>query len=236
MRSRSYAWIVAFVVAALTGGTAYLLAVTFKSQTVVGLSTIVALIVGGATLGSPILSRIRSSYRRRQLNVRTGTSRMDEADDNYKDDSKLLDPSQYRSAEEYRLALYRRQGHQAENEISAYLPANPRRAKRLINHQRLYARIAEDRGVFGGEPELTHLHLAKWVLIIEEWPRLGAALTLDPSWIEILEESSTLGTLRESIDAIAPGVGVTDELLRVLHGEIRLSPIFVRLVRFGAPK
>ena len=61
----------------------------------------------------------------------------------------------------------------AETEMAPYLPANLRRAKRLINHQRLYALIGEQRGIFGGDPELTHRHLAQWVLIVEHWPWLG---------------------------------------------------------------
>jgi hypothetical protein len=90
-------------------------------------------------------------------------------------------------AEDLRLKEYKTKRDAAEYELRPYLPANPRGAKRLINHERLYAQIAEDRGIFGGSPELTYRHLAKWVLIVEHWPRLAAALTREPGKIEALE-------------------------------------------------
>ncbi len=176
---------------------------------------------------------IRSRVRRRGLSARTSTVASD-LDFNEDKESSQLASGPYRSSEEYRLALYRKQSNEAENELVKYLPSNPRRAKQLINHQRLYARIAEDRKVFGGKPELTHHHLAKWVLIVEEWPRLGAVLTHDPSKMSALEESSTLDGLQKSIDNSAPGIRATDELLQILHNEITISPILARLVRFEA--
>jgi hypothetical protein len=138
------------------------------------------------------------------------------------------------SAEDLRLAEYSIQRDQAEKEIAAYLPDNPRRAKRLINHERLYARIAEDRGIFGGSPELSHRHLAKWVLIIEAWPRLGAALTRDPSQMEALELTSDIQELQSALAFI--GMQPTEQLFKVLHEGVRLSPILERLVRFDPAK
>ena len=134
------------------------------------------------------------------------------------------------SAEDLRVADYDKQRDQAEKEIAVYLPDNPRRAKRLINHERLYARIAEDRGVFGGTPELTHRHLAKWVLIIEAWPRLGAALARDPAQIDTLELTSDIQELQSGLASI--GIQATEQLFNILHEGVRLSPVLQRLVRF----
>lgn len=120
----------------------------------------------------------------------------------------------------------------AENEFTAYLPPNLRFAKRLINHQRLYWLIGKYRNIFGGEPELTHRHLVKWVLIIENWPRLGAALTNHPAMITDLEHASDVAQLKEALARVAPGVKAGGELLEVLRHEPSLSPVLARLVRF----
>jgi hypothetical protein len=133
-----------------------------------------------------------------------------------------------------RLAEYDSSRKEAENEIAEFLPANLRRAKRLINHLRLYALMAEYRGIFGGDPELTRRHLAKWVLIVEHWPRLGAALTRDSAMIAALEQASDVLQLQQALDAFAPGVRASVELLQVLEYGTSLSPVLARLVRFEA--
>jgi hypothetical protein len=121
---------------------------------------------------------------------------------------------------------------EAERELGPYLPANLRGAKRLINHERLYVQIAEDRGIFGGDPKLTYRHLAKWVLIIEHWPRLGAALTRDPDKMEALESCTDIETLQQRLNLVDPNSRATDELLKVLSKAVPLSPILGRLVQF----
>ena len=136
------------------------------------------------------------------------------------------------TAEDLRLAEYTTKRDEAERELGPYLPANPRGAKRLINHERLYVQMAEDRGIFGGDPELTYRHLAKWVLIIVHWPRLGAALTRDPDKIEALESCTDIETLQQRLSLVNPNTRATDELLRVLSKAVPLSPILGRLVRF----
>jgi hypothetical protein len=133
-----------------------------------------------------------------------------------------------------RLKEYTQLRSEAENEIAKYLPTNPRRAKRLINHQRLYALIAEDRRIFGGSPELTHRHLAKWILLVENWPRLGSALTRDPSKIMAIEQSPTLRDLQEELDDVTSGVRASKELHQLLREGPSLSPVLARLVRFEA--
>lgn len=122
----------------------------------------------------------------------------------------------------------------AERRLAPYLPANPRRAKRLINHERLYRQIGESCGIFGGAPQLTYDHMARWALIVEEWPRLAAALTRDPSIIEELERAVDIGRLQEKLAAQVPGVRATTELFDLLCGNegVRLSPVLARLVRF----
>jgi len=145
-------------------------------------------------------------------------------------DARLFPPEF--TAEELRLKEYSARREEAEQELMSFLPVNPRRAKRLVNHERLYALIAEDRGIFGGDPELTHRHLAKWVLIVEGWPRLGAALTRNPDGIAALERSGTLSELQAAIDTMVPMVRASDELLQVLHESVPLSPVLARLVRF----
>jgi hypothetical protein len=112
------------------------------------------------------------------------------------------------------------------------LPANPRRAKRMINHHRGRATIAEDRRVFGGEPALQHRHLAKWVLIVEHWPRLGALLTRAPSKIKAIENAENVEDLTRVLGLVSLEVQDVDELIDLLHRPPRLSPVLARLVRF----
>jgi hypothetical protein len=134
--------------------------------------------------------------------------------------------------EEVRVANYVRQRDAAERELAPYLSANPRRAKRLINHERLYARISEQRSIFGGDPELSYDHLDKWVLIVEDWPRLGAALTRDPEIIVQLETAQGIAFLQTALDAAIPGVKASEPLLKVIAKAPKLSPVLARLVRF----
>jgi hypothetical protein len=134
--------------------------------------------------------------------------------------------------EDLRLKEYKTKRDEAEHELLPYLPANPRGAKRLINHERLYVQIAEDRGIFGGSPELTYRHLAKWVLIVEHWPRLGASLIRDPYKMKILENCVSVETLQTELDLIDPNIRATGEMLSVLGKAVPLSPILDRLVRF----
>lgn len=136
-----------------------------------------------------------------------------------------------REEAERRLAEYTKR-REAEYWLGPYLPANVRRAKRLINHERLYVMIAEDRGVFGGSPALTHQHLAKWVLIVEHWPRLGAALVREPRLIEDLEQAETVAQLQNALDSAVPGVQASEDLFEVLRDGVPLRHVLARLVRF----
>ena len=173
-----------------------------------------------------IWERISFWMRRRRLRARIDDDSVEVPGE--KENSDLL----RLSTEELRLKEYRAKRDEAEAEISRYLPANPRGAKRLINHERFYGQIAEDRHIFGGEPELTHRHLAKWVLILEHWPRLGAALTRQPDNIIELENCIDLKSLQERLNSLGVNIRATSDLLEVLHQTIPLSPILDRLVRF----
>jgi hypothetical protein len=167
-----------------------------------------------------LLRKANDASRRKSLETRiTGDAEADEVHERL-------------AAEDLRLREYRTKRDDAEREILRYLPANPRGAKRLINHERLYIQIAEDRDIFGGNPELTYRHLAKWVLIIEHWPRLGAILNQDPEKIKILENCANVEDLRHELGLIDPNIIASDEMFSVLAEAIPLSPVIGRLVRF----
>jgi hypothetical protein len=210
-------------------------AVTFLAYWFYKPATIILIIAAVATtiLVSISIPVISSLSRRRLLKVRIG-----EVEIQTKGAAQLFAEVSSRlefgtADEDRRLMEYKKSKRdEAEKELRPYLPANPRSAKRLINHERLYFQIAEDRDIFGGNPELTYRHLAKWVLIIEHWPRLGAALTRDPDKIQGLESCTDIKALQERLDPIDSNSQATDELLRVLSKTIALSPILGRLVRF----
>jgi hypothetical protein len=178
----------------------------------------------GAVVG--VVETWRSRYRRRRLEARIASAEDVAAFEEEDREFFAL------GTEDRRLLRYRAERDEAEKELGPYLPANPRQAKRIINHERLYALIAEDRGIFGGNPELTHRHLAKWVLILEHWPRLGAALTREPAKMQEIEECLTVEMLGQVIDSLISGTQVTDELFQFLRGGVPLSSILDRLVRF----
>ena len=181
-----------------------------------------SLIVASATLAWTIYNDFNSNYRRQNLKVRIGALEVQLADGS----DKLTNAD----IEDRRLAEYTARRDEAEKELAPYLPDNMRRAKRLINHERLYARIAEDRDIFGGNPELSHRHLAKWILIVEEWPRLGSALTRDPSKMTALEGAHDIPALQKVVNFA--GIRATDQLFNVLTNDVKLAPLLERLVRF----
>lgn len=195
----------------------------------------------------PLAQVIQAWLRRRQLNARISVEidgdRIELENASPDDIEQLLDAFRERHPEgigadsertraERRLIEYRANRSEAELWLAPYLSANPRMAKRLINHERLYTTIAEDRGVFGGDPELTHRHLAKWVLIVEHWPRLGAALVRSPGHIDALERAVDVDGLQEILVATVPGVYASTDLVQVLRDGIPLAPVLPRLVRF----
>ncbi|HKN95864.1 MAG TPA: hypothetical protein VJX10_02010 [Pseudonocardiaceae bacterium] len=199
-----------------------------------------AVLVSVERLGKPLFEAVLGWLRRRRLHARISVQidgervELDHASD--AEVGRLIDAFAQRHSEraqaERRLIEYSAHRSEAERWLAPYLPANPRRAKRLINHERLYTTIAEDRGVFGGDPELTHRHLAKWVLIVEHWPRLGAALVRGPGHIGALERAADVDELQAALTATVPGVYASTDLVQVLRDGIPLAPVLPRLVRF----
>ena len=76
-------------------------------------------------------------------------------------------------------------------------PALPREAKRSFNHAQLMTEIARARHMFGGVPELTPAHLAKWLVLREQWPAIARAAARDPELLMELESKNEDPELRE---------------------------------------
>jgi hypothetical protein len=74
--------------------------------------------------------------------------------------------------------------------------------------------------MFGGEPILTPRHLAKWLVLREQWPALGRAIALDPERLAEYEASRT------------PANGVSEEALELLCRDPPLGLVIERLVYF----
>jgi hypothetical protein len=129
-------------------------------------------------------------------------------------------------------ARYDELSGEAETEVRKHLPLNPRSAKRVLNHLRLAFFIAEKRGVFAGD-EITRAHVAKWVLLTEQWPRLGEVLVADRRALDKLEGAEDLTRLGQLLDKVCPSVEATPELLELLREQVPLTGVLDRIVRFG---
>ena len=119
--------------------------------------------------------------------------------------SSFLDSDEFRAVETF---------------ISEHPPALPREAKRSFNHAQLLTEIARARHMFGGEPMLTPRHLAKWLVLREQWPALGRAIALEP---ERLADYERVGS---------PANGVSAEALELLSRDPPLQYVIERLVYF----
>jgi hypothetical protein len=96
-------------------------------------------------------------------------------------------------------------------------PTLPREAKRSFNHAQLLTEIARARHMFGGEPKLIPAHLAKWLVLREQWPATARAIARDPDVLKELEG----------------GRGDPDhELIELLGTEPRLGDVIERLIYF----
>ena len=73
--------------------------------------------------------------------------------------------------------------------------------------------------MFGGTPELTPAHLAKWLVLREQWPALGRSIVVDPERLAALESSAKDGD-------------ISPEAWELLSRGPRLSEVIVRLVYF----
>jgi hypothetical protein len=135
-------------------------------------------------------------------------------------------------AEDRRVREYTSPLAEAESQLGKHLPANPRRAKRIVNHWRLYLAIARNRDVFGGTPNIAYVHLVRWLLLGDRWPALAASLTSDPARMAALEAADTITQLRKAATDMMPTAAVTKELQEFLKEVPPLAPVLARLVRF----
>jgi hypothetical protein len=118
--------------------------------------------------------------------------------------SSFLDSQEFRAVETF---------------ICEHPPALPREAKRSFNHAQLLTEIARARHMFGGEPTLTPAHLAKWLVLREQWPALGRAIALDPERLAELES------------AVGPN-GLAPEAYELICRDPHLGAVIERLVYF----
>ena len=96
-------------------------------------------------------------------------------------------------------------------------PTLPREAKRSFNHAQLMTEIARARHMFGGTPDLKPEHLAKWLVLREQWPALARAIARDP----------------EVLDELERGAGKRDpELVELLDSGDALGAVVERLIYF----
>jgi hypothetical protein len=128
----------------------------------------------------------------------------------------------------YRYRVARRD---AENMVRNYLPANPRIAKRMVNHASLALAIAKQRGLFE-KRRVTEAHLGKWVGISVQWSGVAAALTTKPDRIVELEDCVDLTVLQEALDRLAPGSIASAELQRRLSESPTLRDVLHSLIRY----
>lgn len=129
---------------------------------------------------------------------------------------------------------YQRARRDADVVLRRYLPANPRTAKRMVNHASLARAIAEQRGMFR-DSAISQEHLAKWIALSEQWPALGSALTKAPHRMVELEKAASRAELQEVLDEIAPGTVASDEMRGLLKEDYPLGPVLDHLVRFEIP-
>jgi hypothetical protein len=118
--------------------------------------------------------------------------------------SSFLDSDEFRAVETF---------------ISENPPALPREAKRSFNHAQLLTEIARARHMFGGDPVLTPAHLAKWLVLREQWPALGRRIAFEPAVLTDLESRNA-------------GAQVPAEVYELLERGPRLSDVIERLVYF----
>jgi len=121
---------------------------------------------------------------------------------------------------------------QAENLNKDYLPPLPRASKRLFNHFRVLTILAEKKRMLGGDPTLDYSHIAKWAVILERWPELASALTVDPSKLVSLESAASPDGLSDLIRPMVPDWTASQDLLPFLTSPPMLGPVAERLIYF----
>jgi hypothetical protein len=114
---------------------------------------------------------------------------------------------------------------EAEAEIKEHLPSLPRSAKRLFNHLRVLLVIAEQKQMFGGQPELQGKHLGKWAVLLEQWPELGSTLAADPGRLTVLEAATSIDQLSTRLGPAVPASVASQELLNFLQSPTKLQSL-----------
>jgi hypothetical protein len=98
----------------------------------------------------------------------------------------------------------------------------------LVNHARLLTKIAREREMFGGSPELTPDHLGKWIVLCERWPHVAS---------EISKQAPALTDGTPLDEWMAQRIGGDwqqrePDLSRLLTAEPRLGDMLDRLIYF----
>jgi hypothetical protein len=118
--------------------------------------------------------------------------------------SSFLDSEEFRAVETF---------------IAEHPPTLPREAKRSFNHAQLLTEIARARHMFGGDPVLTPAHLAKWLVLREQWPALGRAIALEPESLAAMEAATSAN-------------GLSEEAFELMCRDPHLGEVIERLVHF----
>lgn len=114
---------------------------------------------------------------------------------------------------------------EVEEFIRRYPPPFPRGAKRMLNHARLLTKIAREREMFGGSPELSPSHLGKWIVIGERWPAFAQTVVEHPERIRKIEEPDAWGLSAGELPA-------DRSFKEVMKDEPRLAEVMERLIYF----
>jgi len=123
---------------------------------------------------------------------------------------------------------------EAYQEVVDRMPPLPRNAKRLINRLRLLIFIAQERGMFGGTPELTPQHIGKWAVLRERWPELAQALAGYPGGMTELEALAGAGpnAFGDQLKTLVPPLAGDQDLQGYCQSSTKLGPVMERLIHF----
>ncbi len=186
--------------------------------------TTILITVGIVIAFFPFIPLLVSAKRRRRIAGELSDLRRGEADNGGRHRVELRRLDQFQA--------FAQRTTEIEQALSAYMPNNMRQAKRLSNHLRLTALIAYQRGLFEPGSLIDIRHVAKWAVLCERWPRLGATLTATPDRLAVLESATNVETLRAQLTEVRLTIEHVDDLFAILRESPALSPVIVGLVRF----
>ncbi len=119
-----------------------------------------------------------------------------------------------------------------EDVILCYPPPLPRAAKRMLNHARLLTRIARDRQLFGGDPELVPAHLGKWIVLQERWPTFAAAVLDRPRLLNSCEQDTHPASIGTSLSSWSAKLPHGDAFRELIASDPPLGEVIERLIHF----